>query len=137
MLSPPWIATVLGLAGGLVLAYGLGAAILPPWIGRSDNVSLVVRLAFGGTVVAFLPALLLSLVVGGTLGSAWGEHFFPLVGLPSAAPIGIALGVGLVFSLVLLAGAALGILLAKALARYRRFESPGAAGRARGRGGAE
>jgi RsiW-degrading membrane proteinase PrsW (M82 family) len=119
MLSPVWIATALGLAGGFLLAYALGRALLPRWVGKSGHLSLLVRLAFAGTVVALLPALLLSLVVGGTLGGAWGERVFAWLGFPSGAPIGLALGVALVFALVVLSGAACGVLLGKALARDR------------------
>lgn len=118
-MSHVWIATALGLAGGLLLAYGLGVVILPPWLAKSEHMHLRVRLAFAGTVVAILPAVLLSLVVGGTLGEAWGERVFSRLGFPSGAPLGLALGVALVFALVLLAGAAFGVLLAKALVRYR------------------
>ena len=120
MLSPVWIATALGLAGGLLLAYGLGIAILPRWVEKSERMALLVRMAFAGTVVALLPALLLSLVVGGTLGGAWGERVFDQLGFPSGAPIGLALGVALVFALVLVAGAAIGIALAKVVVRRRR-----------------
>lgn len=120
MVSPIWIATALGLAGGLVLAYALGKAVLPRWVEKSEHISLLVRMAFAGTVVALLPALLLSLVVGGTLGGAWGERAFAQLGFSSGAPIGLALGVAVVFALVLVAGAAAGVLLAKALVRYRQ-----------------
>ena len=119
-MDKPWIATALGLAGGLLLAYGLGIAILPRWVEKSEHTALLVRMAFAGTVVALLPALLLSLVVGGTLGGAWGERVFDQLGFPSGAPIGLALGVALVFAFVILAGAASGIFLGKVVARYRQ-----------------
>lgn len=114
------MATALGLSGGLLLAYALGKAVLSPWVAKSEHMALFVRLAFAGTVVALLPALLLSLVVGAALGGAWGERVFDQLGFPSGAPLGLALGVTLVFALVLVAGAALGILLAKAVVRYRQ-----------------
>jgi len=122
MLSPAWIATLLGLAGGLALAYTLGKAILPRLVARSQHMSLLVRMAFAGTVVAALPALFLSIVVGGTLGGSWGAHAFGRLGLPaSGAPIGLALGIALVFALVVVGGAAIGVLLGKAVVIYRRW----------------
>ena len=90
-----WIATALGLAGGFALAWWIAAAALPRLAERARRPELLVKLAFGGTVVALLPAVLLSIVVGATLGGA--------------------LGVALVFALVLLAGTFAGVLLAHLL----------------------
>jgi hypothetical protein len=124
MISPIWIATALGLAGGLAIAYALGSVALPRVIAKADDALLFVRLAFAGTVVALLPAIVLSLVVGGTLGGAWGEYFFGRLGFASSgAPFGLAVGVALVFAAVLLCGAACAIVLAKALVRYRKWRS--------------
>lgn len=120
MLSPIWIATALGLAGGVVLAYVLGKAVVLRAIAKAEDMRLFVRLAFAGTVVALLPALLLSIVIGGTLGGAWGEHVFGRLGVPlSGVPVGLALGIALVFALVVLAGSGAGILLGKAVVYYR------------------
>jgi hypothetical protein len=90
-----WVAAALGLAGGLALAWWIAAAALPRLMERSRRPALLVKLAFGGTVVALLPALLLSIVVGATLAGA--------------------IGVGLVFAVVLLAGTLGGALLARLL----------------------
>jgi len=119
MTSTAWIAAIVGLGGGLLLAFALAQAVVPRWVEKSENMAFLVRLAFGGTVVALLPALLLSLVVGATLGSAWGVRAFDQLGIPSGATIGLALGVALVFALVLIAGAASGILVGKAWIHYR------------------
>ena len=54
-----------------------------------------------GTLVALVPAILLAVVAGGTLGGLWGRYF------------GVAVGTALTFALVLLLGAAAGILLAR------------------------
>ena len=91
-----WIASGLGLAGGLALAYWIAAAALPRLVERSRKPELMVKLAFGGTLVALMPALLLSIVVGATLGGA--------------------IGVAIAFAAVLLAGLFSGVLLAKWLA---------------------
>lgn len=123
MASPVWIATILGLAGGLALTYALGKAILPRMVARSAHASLLVRLAFAGTVIAVLPALFLSLVVGGTLGGAWGRHTFAQLGFPlSGVPIGLAFGVATVFALVMIAGAVSGVALGKAVVWYRHSQ---------------
>jgi hypothetical protein len=99
-----WIATALGLVGGVALALEVGRHVLPRMVAGSP---FMVRLAIGGVVAALLPALLLSLVVGATLGGAWG-------------PAGVAIGIALVFAAVLLGGALAGVLLAKAILRYRQ-----------------
>jgi hypothetical protein len=90
-----WIASALGLAGGLALAYWIAAAALPPLMARSRRPALLIKLAFAGTLVALLPAVLLSLVVGATLGGA--------------------IGVALVVALVVRAGLFGGVLLARLL----------------------
>ena len=90
-----WIPSALGLAGGLALAWWGAAAALPRLMERSRRPALLIKLAFAGTMVALLPAVLLSLVVGATLGGA--------------------IGVALVFALVVLAGLFGGVLLARLL----------------------
>jgi hypothetical protein len=103
-----------------VLAFALANLVLPRWIERPPHSYFLVRLALAGTLVALLPALLLSIVVGGTLGEAWGERALGRLGFAaSGAPIGLAVGVALVFALLLMAGAASGIVLGKAWIRYR------------------
>jgi hypothetical protein len=87
-----WLAVALGLAGGFAFAWWAAAAALPRLMDSSRRPELLIKLAFGGTLVALLPALLLSIVVGATLAGA--------------------LGVALVFALVLLAGTFGGALLA-------------------------
>lgn len=120
--NPIWIATLIGLVGGVALAYQLGKLVLPRAIARTKHVTLSIRLAIAGIVVALLPALLLSLVVGGTLGSAWGEQALGKLGFPaSGAPIGLALGIAAVFALVLIGGALLGILMVKAIDSWRQW----------------
>ena len=124
MFNPIWIAAALGLLGGLALAYALGSAVLPGVVANVEDSLLFVRLAFAGTVVALLPAIFLSLVVGGTFGGAWGEYIFGRLGFPSSgAPFGLAVGVALMFAVVLLSGGAIGIFLGKALVRYRQWRA--------------
>lgn len=124
MLSPIWIATALGLLAGIISSYVLGRVIIPRLIAKSGHVPILVYLAFAGTVIAVLPALVLSLVVGGAVGSAWGEHVFDQFGLRTfGAPIGLALGIALVFALVVIGGAALAVLSGKALIVYRNRQN--------------
>ena len=98
-----WLATVLGLGGGMALALFFGQAIVPWLIRRSPAPRRTLRFALAGTLVAFLPAILLAIVAGGTLGGAWGRS------------LGIAVGTALTFAVVLLLGAAAGIVLARVL----------------------
>jgi hypothetical protein len=119
-LESAWIATAVGLAGGVALAIALVRAVLPRIAAASPDPLLMVRLAFAGTVVAALPALVLSLVVGATLGGALGRQLSALAGLgATAVPVGQAFGTALVFAVVLLTGTASGVALGKALF-YRR-----------------
>ena len=123
MSSAEWIATIVGLGGGLLLAYAAAQAVVPRWVEKSENLALAVRLALGGTIVALFPALLLALVAGAAFGSVWGERVFDRIGFPAGAPIGLALGVAVIFAGVLVAGAGLGIVLANAWLWYRKSQS--------------
>ena len=99
-----WLATALGLAGGLLACYEIGRVALPRLLARSRNPQLLVKLSLGGTVIAALPAVLLSIVVGAPLGMPWGLA-------------GMVAGVAAVFALVLLSGTYLGVMLATLLTR--------------------
>ena len=119
-----WLASVLGLAGGVVLAFAAGRSILPRLLAGSPDLRLASRLAFAGAVVALGPAILLSIVVGGTLGSALGARLFHLIGVPASGfATGLAAGMAFSFALILLGGAVSGILLAKAVVWYRNRRS--------------
>ena len=97
-----WLAIAVGLAGGVLACIQAGKTFLPPLVERSKKPDLLIKLGLGGTVIAALPALLLSIVVGATLGAGYGA-------------LGIVIGVAAVFSVVLLAGAFAGVLLARYL----------------------
>jgi hypothetical protein len=126
MLDPAWIATAVGLVGGVALAIAGAKAALPRIAARSPDPLLVVRLAYAGAVVGALPALFLSLVVGGTLGSALGRQLSNPVGLgASGAAFGLASGTALVFAMVILAGTATGVVLGKAVLHFRRRRARG------------
>jgi hypothetical protein len=99
-----WLAIAVGLAGGRLACYWIGQLTLPRLLARSRNPQLLVKLSLGGTVIAALPAVLLSIVVGATLGMPWGV-------------VGMVMGVAAVFALVLLAGTFLGVILARLLTR--------------------
>ena len=87
MASAAWIATIVGLGGGLALAFAVAQAVVPRWVEKSENMALAVRLALGGTIVALFPALLLALVAGAAFGSVWGERVFDWLGFPAGAPM--------------------------------------------------
>jgi len=97
-----WFAIAVGLAGGMLFCYWAAKAVLTPLVERSKKPDLLIKLSFGGTVVAALPALLLSIVVGAPLGAKWGA-------------LGMVIGVAGIFALVLVAGTFAGVLLARYL----------------------
>ena len=99
-----WLAIALGLGFGAYASYLVGNRVLPRLVERSTNAALLIKLSFSGALIALLPALLLSIVVGGTLGGPWGA-------------IGIVIGGAAVFAVVLLAGTFAGVLLARLLRR--------------------
>lgn len=115
--SASWISSALGLIGGVALMYLAAKATVPRMITGARDRRLLLRLALAGTLVALLPALFLSLVVGATLGGAWGRQLLAPYGLgASGAPLGLALGIALVFAGVVLCGTMAGILLGRLLA---------------------
>ena len=99
-----WLAIGIGLAGGVLACYHALKLTLPPLVERSRKPDLLIKLSWGGTLIALLPALLLSVVVGAPLGAPWDA-------------LGIVIGVAAVFSIILLLGTFAGVLLAKLLTR--------------------
>lgn len=99
-----WFPIAVGLSGGAYIAYLVGNRVLPRLVERSPNPVLLIKLSFGGTLISLVPALLLAIVVGGTLGGAWGVP-------------GVMIGVAAVFAIVVLAGTFAGVLLARLLRR--------------------
>jgi len=121
MTGSAWIASALGIVAGVAICYAALKGLLPHFIRRSKDALLLVRLALAGTLAALLPALFLSLVVGATLGGAWGRQIFQPYGLAaSGEPLGVALGTTVVFAAVVLLGTAAGIGLGRALLHLRR-----------------
>ena len=109
------IAMAVGYAGGIVLTYICGCAIVARLGGRMTFGNVIGALGMAGGVAALLPALFLSTVVGG-LGGAYGEVASSSLGLGNVGvPIGLALGLATVTALVascgVLVGAALGKLI--------------------------
>jgi hypothetical protein len=119
--SAAWISSAVGLIAGIAFMYLGAKAAVPRMIVGARDPRLLLRLALAGTLIALLPALFLSLVVGATLGGAWGRQLLAPYGLAaSGAPLGLALGIALVFAGVVLAGTAAGIVLGRALLHLRR-----------------
>ena len=94
-----WLAIGVGLAGGVLLCIQIGKLLLPAFVARARKPERLIKLSLGGTLIALLPALLLSIVVGAPLGAAWGA-------------LGLVAGVAAVFSGTLLLGTLAGVLLA-------------------------
>lgn len=96
-----WLAALVGLAGGVALALAAAQAALPRVMRASRDPGRTLRLGFAGALVALLPAALLGVVAGGTLGAAWRSH------------LATAGGTAVTFAALVLLGAALGCLLAR------------------------
>ncbi len=119
-MSGTWLATALGLVGGVALMVVIAKASVPRMVMGAKDRLLLARLALAGALVALLPALVLALVIGATLGGAWGRQLLAPFGLAaSGAPLGLMLGIALVFAGVVLCGTMAGILLGRLLARRR------------------
>jgi len=111
-----WVASILGLLGGFLLAYWMGKQLLPKMISAINDRMLAIWLVLRGTIAMLLPAFFLSFVVGGTLGGALGERWSQPLGLGIAGvPLGLASGIAVVFALVLVSGALGGGLVSRAL----------------------
>lgn len=120
-----WAASILGLLGGLLLAYWIGRQLLPKMISATRDRLLAIWLALGGTIAMLLPAFFLSFVVGGTLGGAMGERISQSFGLGIAGvPFGLAAGIAVIFAFILLAGALAGIVIARLIIRLRARSAP-------------
>jgi hypothetical protein len=116
-----WMATAIGVGGGFGLTYAVGKFALPHLVLKSRDNLLAARLALAGALVAFLPAIALSFVVGATLGGAWGGYLTGQLGFGATGmPLGLAAGIALVFSGVLLCGMFGGVLIARAIIRFRK-----------------
>ena len=103
-----WLATALGIAGGLALAMALARALF----GRY----LLTRMVLGGLAVAIIPGFVLAIAAGAPLGGAVGRQIFRELGLPTSGEMfGVASGVALMLALVVVAGGALGLAVAKAI----------------------
>jgi len=103
-----WVASALGVAGGLALAIALARAAL----GRY----LRTRMVLAGLAVALIPGLVLAIAAGAPLGAALSRQVFRELGLPTSGELfGVASGVAVMLALVILAGGALGLGVAKAI----------------------
>ena len=110
------IAVALGYLGGIALTCFLGRALVIRFGGRIAFGNNIGMLGVAGGMVALVPAFFLGTVVGGNLGGAYGEAISSSLGLGSAGvPIGLALGLIIVTTLVascgVLIGAGIGRLL--------------------------
>ena len=111
MFNEAWIAVVVGILGGPLLAY-----VAARWLIGRFTLEHVhpqrIRFAQLGALLAALPAFFLAIVFGG-VGAAFGEAAFGSLGVL----LGLACGIAIVFGAVLLLGVVLGLLAAAAVAR--------------------
>lgn len=121
-----WGATIIGLCLGAVSAYIGGRSRLLKLVSQSSAPELMAKFGVAGIIISFVPALLLSVVVGGTLGSSAGIWLFDAIGMPvSGVPLGMGLGIAVVFATVLVGGAAASIFAGRALIRCARGNKRG------------
>ena len=120
-----WLAAILGLLAGFLLAYWIGRRLLPRMVAANRDRMLAIWLALGGAIAMLLPAFFLSFVIGGTLGGALGERVTQPLGLGIAGvPYGLAAGIAVVFAAILLIGAVAGIGVARLILRWRARSVP-------------
>jgi len=116
-----WGATIIGLCLGAVTAYLGGRSLLLKLVLNSSAPDVMAKFGVAGIIISFVPALLLSVVVGGTLGSSGGSWLFDAAGMPvSGVPLGMGLGIAVVFATVLVGGTAACIFAGRALIRHAR-----------------
>ena len=120
-----WGATIIGLCLGAVVAYLGGRSLLLKLVLTSGAPDVVAKFGVAGIVISFVPALLLAVVVGGTLGSSSGQWLFDVLHMPvSGVPLGLGLGTAAVFAIVLAGGTTASLLAGRALVRYARGRKP-------------
>lgn len=107
-----------GLAAVFVVARRIVAAFLRKGPMAGPQRKLVLKMAAAGGFVALLPALILGIVVGATLGGVYGETLLGARGVGGLGLVaGIALGtfavVALVLVLAITAGAYIGVVVAR------------------------
>lgn len=120
-----WLAAIVGVLAGFLLAYWIGRRLLPMMVAASRDRMLAIWLALGGVVAMLLPALFLSFVIGGTLGGVVGERLSQMLGLgPAGVPLGLAAGISVIFAFILLVSALAGIGIARLIMRMRAPSVP-------------
>jgi putative copper export protein len=104
-----FIAFAVGLSCGAYLGYRLGK-FLAFKLSKQSIAPRVVRVcSVVCELLIVLPALYISFIVGGNLGGGWGEVASNSIGLGSiGVPIGLAVGIAIIFSGCLALGALVG-----------------------------
>src|SRR5687768_6995816 len=107
-----------GLAAVFVVTRRIVGAFLRGASVAASQRALVVKMAAAGGFIALLPALILGVVVGATLGGVYGQTLFDARGIGSLGLVtGVALGtfavVALVLGLSITAGAYVGVVVAR------------------------
>ncbi|MGZ5036477.1 MAG: hypothetical protein ACXWHB_02595 [Usitatibacter sp.] len=112
---------VSGVAAALILGRRIVRGILGGFPFAAEQRRIVVRAAAAGAFIAFLPALLLGIVIGATLGGAYFQAAFTHVedgAGDSGLVLGITLGmfamVVLIMCLAIAAGGYIGRFIARA-----------------------
>jgi len=107
------VAIAAGISLGIVIAYRAGKAMLPVVAGPFARSPLVISFAVIGCIFVLIPAVMVSLLVGGRLGAGEG-------GAPSADLLfWVALGIAVVIATSLAMGAFAGMLSARLIEQMR------------------
>lgn len=117
-----FVVVALAYAGGIAASAVLGRRIIAAVVRRRaatpEHRRSIVRMGVAGGLVALMPALLLGVVIGATLGSAYGVNTAGLIALgTSATVVGIGLGVFAVVAVILSGSVALGAWIGDRLGR--------------------
>lgn len=98
MSNPIFIAIAIGLFSGAFLGCWSSKSLANRLSKQSVAPRLVLACSAVGALLIMLPAFYISFIVGGNLGGGWGEAASNSLGLGSVGvPIGLAVGIAIIF----------------------------------------
>jgi hypothetical protein len=115
-----YLPIAVGIFGGAFLGYWSSRPLAFNLSKRSDAPRLVLWCAAIGALLMALPAFFISFIVGGSLGGAWADAALFGVELGAVGvPLGLALGIAVIFGGGLAVGVVIGGLFGLLLAHAR------------------
>ena len=106
-----------GLAGGALLGYALTRHVVNR-LAALGRARLVRASAFGAGLLAAIPVSFYAFVLGGNLGGAGAALFLGEWGISLGIGFGIAVGFAICMCAAAFLGAALGVLVSRALGKH-------------------